>query len=310
MPPPLVGIGHSMGGNTIMNLALLHPALFTTLVLSEATLKRIPAGRFRSSLSAAYGATFRKDVWPSRAEATKAMSKNRFFSSLDPRVTDLFMQYGLRELPTPMYPDISSTSTTKPVTLTTTRHQEALGIARGAYPKPGQPLSSFVPQRSTHLELATGATHRREVAFYRPESYLTYEQLPNLQPTCLYIFASNAPEDPSVRDDITSHTGIGVCGNGGLKTGGTQNVLVDGAGHFVPFEKPKEVAELCAAWMGKALASWRRKDEEEERVWRSRSVADKTSVDEEYIFWMRDQFDRKTAPPAKTADATTPSSKL
>lgn len=300
MPAPIVGIGHSMGGNTIVNLALLHPRLMTTMVLSEATLKRIPAGRVRSSLSAAYGATFRKDIWPSREEAAASLRKNRLFQTFDPRAVELFIQHGLRELPTALYPHLpapssQTSSSSIPVTLKTTKHQEALGIARGAYPKPGTPLSSFRPSRKTHLELATGAAHRREVAFYRPESYLTYDQLPNVQPTVLYIFAENAPEDPSVREDITTHTGIGVCGNGGIAEGGVKKVIVSGAGHFVPMEKPREVAELAGDWLAKELKRWAEDEAEEERTWRSLDPAAQRSVDDDYKFWMKENFGKKIA---------------
>ena len=41
MPRPIVGIGHSMGGNNLVNLSLMHNRLFTSLILIDPVIDKI-----------------------------------------------------------------------------------------------------------------------------------------------------------------------------------------------------------------------------------------------------------------------------
>ncbi|KAL8864217.1 MAG: hypothetical protein Q9174_007431, partial [Haloplaca sp. 1 TL-2023] len=95
--------------------------------------------------------TFRRDKWSNKDEAAVAFKKNPLFRTWDPRVVDKYVEFGLRELPTALYPSPSPSSqdtkhttknmtegssegerdaTEKGVTLTTTKHQEAWSFTR------------------------------------------------------------------------------------------------------------------------------------------------------------------------------------
>ncbi|KAK8240541.1 Alpha/beta hydrolase family-domain-containing protein [Phyllosticta capitalensis] len=160
MVRPIVGIGHSMGGNHLVNLSLMHPRLFETLVLVDPVIQRHTAldGNFLPAAASAR----RRDIWPSRAAAAASYRKHPFYQTWDPRVLDRWIQYGLRDLPTAIYPSVeaaaarspktsspspapSSTSNDDagpPVTLTTTKHQEVLTFLRPNFDPHAVPAAS------------------------------------------------------------------------------------------------------------------------------------------------------------------------
>ncbi|KAK7045725.1 hypothetical protein VNI00_007558 [Paramarasmius palmivorus] len=67
-------------------------------------------------------AKVRKDVWSSRESARAWFATRAPWKIWDPKVLDLHLEYGLRELPTRTYPDKEG------VTLTLTRDQEYAGF--------------------------------------------------------------------------------------------------------------------------------------------------------------------------------------
>lgn len=100
MPRPLIGIGHSFGGNIIVNLSLIHPRLFTALVMIDPVITRnIKVGPLYgfATMRASAG---RRDLWPSRDEAEKGVRRNKFYSTWDPRAVDRLVEFGFRECPT------------------------------------------------------------------------------------------------------------------------------------------------------------------------------------------------------------------
>ncbi|KJZ78465.1 hypothetical protein HIM_01856 [Hirsutella minnesotensis 3608] len=98
MPRPLLAVGHSFGGNVLTNVALLHPRLFSGLVLLDPVISNfdgIPGSLFRgpAALSAR-----RRHVWPSRAHAAEAFSRSPFYRAWDPRALERWVRYGLRSV--------------------------------------------------------------------------------------------------------------------------------------------------------------------------------------------------------------------
>ncbi|KAI0654112.1 alpha/beta-hydrolase [Cubamyces menziesii] len=120
----LVGIGHSMGATAIILSHTYQPPLpYVSVVLVDPML--LPSwvdsspsnGGTRNILLE--GAEKRRDIWPSREEAWQQFTSRPAWKIWDERVLKLYVQHGLRELPTAEYPD-----RTEGVTLTYTKAQE------------------------------------------------------------------------------------------------------------------------------------------------------------------------------------------
>jgi pimeloyl-ACP methyl ester carboxylesterase len=132
MPHPIIGVGHSVGNCHAAQLALLHPRLLHALVLIDPVLQLdLKINKTMARLS-----MLRRDVWPTRAAAAASFRKSGFYRAWDPRVLERWIEFGLRELPTELYPDVKKERTVSsdagdgdgdgdvPVTLTTTVAQE------------------------------------------------------------------------------------------------------------------------------------------------------------------------------------------
>ncbi|KAF8257766.1 Alpha/beta hydrolase fold-1 [Lactarius quietus] len=114
----LVGVGHSMGASAIVLTRTIHPFVtWSTAIFVEPMIvhRKNFTGQNKFLLK---GALQRRDTWSSREEAQKVF-RERSLKSWDPRVVDIYIKYGLRELPTLTYPD-----KTQGVTLTCTKVQE------------------------------------------------------------------------------------------------------------------------------------------------------------------------------------------
>ena len=308
-----------MGGNNIVNLALMHPRLLSGIILIDPVVQKTPTQKgnyFPAVLS-----TSRRDIWPSREEAKAAFARNKFYQSWDPRVFDLWIEHGLRELPTAVYSSSDSATAKKvrsqnvpaippsktptppgapsptPVTLTSTKYQEVFTFLRGNYPSKDTPLEDYEPTRTTHPDLP-GAL--QEKPFYRPEAITTFQQLPHLRPPCLYIFASDQSglSEPRMVQERMEVTGTGVGGNGGVAAGAVKAVDIKEAGHFVPFEKPGEVAENIGGWLAPILEGWKREEEHERMTWGRVEAREKRVFSEDRMFWtrwIRERYEREEA---------------
>jgi len=106
--------------------SLLHPSLFTALILLDPVIE--DHRNVDNATGPARASARRQDIWPDYASAEKYFRSRTFYQRWDPRVLDLHLKYGLRPLPTATYPD------QKGVTLTTTKHQEVFTFLR-PYPK-------------------------------------------------------------------------------------------------------------------------------------------------------------------------------
>ncbi|MCJ1474796.1 hypothetical protein MMC13_003456 [Lambiella insularis] len=230
MPRPIFGIGHSMGC---------------------AQLYEIEHYRMRVGPNAAFLSSHRPDLWPSRAGAEASFRRNKFFKDWDPRTLEKFVQFGLRETPTAVYPDSEAGA----VTLTTTKHQEAWSYLR----------SNFTPQSNSHHEPVehllspdVAPTDAIKYVFNRPECALSLLGLPYLRPSVLWVYGEHSPINvPEIRKEKMPLTGSGIGGSGGLQTGKVEEVVFEEAGHMVPMEKVKECGELMARWLEKQVEEFR-----------------------------------------------------
>ncbi|KAH7380852.1 prolyl aminopeptidase-like protein [Cadophora sp. MPI-SDFR-AT-0126] len=272
MPLPIVGIGHSFGANTLCNLSLIHPRLFTTLVLLDPVVQREASSPGGPGPAAA--STFRRDLWPSRAEAEAAFRKQKFYQTWDPRALDIWCKYGIRETPTALYPNEKGS-----VTLTTTKHQECFTFLRPTWEAMNEDGTKVI---SRDLVPDMRDDSPSKFPFYRPEPYNTLVRLSELRPSVLYVFGSESDMSaPATRKYKIDITGSGTGGSGGAKEGRVEEVLLEGIGHLVAMEASQKCADSSAAWLGKEL---KRFEEEKKKYveWTKQGFAAKTTLSEEW----------------------------
>ncbi len=102
-----------------------------------------------------------------------------------------------------------------------------------------------------------------------------------------------------MRKDKLDLTGTGVGGNGGVEEGAVEYVLMEGAGHFVPFEKVQQTADHMGKWLGKEMERWRRGEEEDRRVLDSTPLRDRTVMSEQFVHYVRESLVPSKAKEAK-----------
>lgn len=158
MPRPLIGMGHSMGGCQLATLALFHPRLLTNLILIDPVINKFAKA---TDTGAARASTFRADLWKSKEDAERSFRKSKFYQTWDERVFQRWMEFGMRKVPTALYP-----GTGNEVTLSTTKHQEVFSFFRPNFQGMNDKGEEIV-NRETHpdLDLTTGVHY----PFYRPE---------------------------------------------------------------------------------------------------------------------------------------------
>jgi len=101
----LVGIGHSIGAVAlILSTTYLPSITYSSLILVDPTMfPKPPSGS--DPMYLANNAEQRRDIWPSRPEALHSLQSRSSFKKWDPRVLQIFVECGMRDLPTPIYPD-------------------------------------------------------------------------------------------------------------------------------------------------------------------------------------------------------------
>ena len=272
-------------------LSLIHPRLFHTLVLLDPVIQpqstqidgfsRERNQRVISKTTQL--STYRRDLWPSRQAAAEGFKRSPFYQAWDPRVLDLWVKYGLRDLPTPIHPlDNKAAIDPKnpPVTLRTTLHQEVFTFSRPNYnhiPGSGKPVN-----RVTHPDL--DADHPDTHPFYRPEPARIFAQLPHVRPSVLYIFAGKSDMClPKMRADKLANTGTGLGGSGGVAAGRVREVFLEDFGHLLAQEAVNECADAAVCWLGPELRRWRDEEESFRASWNKKSKIEKMTIDAEWL---------------------------
>ena len=240
--------------------------------------------------------TFRRDIWESRSAAIASSSTKGFYSSWDPRVFKLWNYYGLRDLPTAIFPSPvvatpkdssepqqSSAATDRPVTLTTPRHQEVFTYLRPNFNPLDPRTGELTVSRATHPDLDTNLPNELIYPFYRPEPTMTFRNLPHVRPGVLYIFGgASTVSRPEWIEDKLETTGIGVGGSGGAKEGRVKGVTLPGVGHLVPMEVPCLCAEEVADWLGKEVERWKKQEDKWKEEWEAKPRIERQTVSEEW----------------------------
>lgn len=257
----------------------MHPRLLSSVVLIDPPIMpAFSSEGFGPHLFAQMSA-FRHDLWPSRAEAAASFKKNRFYQSWDERVFDRWIEYGLRDLPTALYPEYKHRQGPKdnPVTLTTTKHQEVFSFIR---PKPNfEGGGNLAVNRQTHPDLEDASPF----PFYRPESEIMFHNLAHVRPAVLFIFGGKSPlSNPEARDLKMKLTGTGSGGNGGAAKGRVQQVLFEHVGHLIPLEAVDECAQSAADFLALEVQRWLKEEAEFKKAWESRGTKERTTLTKEW----------------------------
>jgi pimeloyl-ACP methyl ester carboxylesterase len=269
---PLAGIGHSFGGCALVNLAFMHPRLLSTLILLDPVIQdtETPAAAGLPTLQS----TFRRDIWPSRAEAEAAFRKQKFYQSWDPRVFDRWCQFGIRETPTALYPNEHGS-----VTLSTTKHQECFTFLRPSWPGMSADGLKIIDREKVPDIAITGPP---KFPFYRPEPTATFRRLGELRPSVLYIFGGDSGmSSPPFRQLKMNVTGAGLGGSGGAKEGRVKEVVLKGIGHLVAMEASVQCADAAAPWLAQELEKFGA-TRKEYLDWTKKTIAEKTTLSQEW----------------------------
>ncbi|KAK5111776.1 hypothetical protein LTR62_004696 [Meristemomyces frigidus] len=267
--PPIVGLGHSMGATSLLQLSLIHPRLLASLVLFDPILGSV-GEEFANMF---YRNSLRPDLWHSPGEAEEYF--RQLWKKWDPRVTELWMQYGLRDTPTVLYPQPGQ------VTLRTTKAQEGWLYGRPAFAMPPGSDTPSPPLRAKYPDM-NHSIHTLH-PFYRPEDAIIWADLPRIRPSVLYVAPSTRPGTSEKTLAVkVNRTGTGLGGSGGVSIGRVASTVVDDVGHNMPFEKPRDCAVIAAEWIGRELQSWRRDRRDAEQSRDDKSVG-MLALSEEWV---------------------------
>ncbi|KAL8806335.1 MAG: hypothetical protein Q9223_004023 [Gallowayella weberi] len=230
----------------------------------------------------AMASTFRTDAWANRAAAGDAFRKNPMFRSFDPKVLELYLQHGLRELPTTIYPDLprdSSGDGSKPVTLTTTKHQEVWTFARSNFTPQTSANDGHISNEERLLNPNADPGFDLPLLFNRSECLVTHRNLPHVRPFVYYVYGGKSPfSPPQARMKKESCTGTGIGGNGGAKAGNVKTYVVENGDHFLPFTNPNGLAETMAAFVAEGLRRFQKDETMLENLDRQKSERDRLVV--------------------------------
>lgn len=292
MPQPLVGIGHSYGGNNLVNLSLMHPRLFAGHVMLDPVIQGPPSNPGEGPAKAS---TFRRDLWPSREEAIAGFNKSSFYQSWDPRCLEAWNKHGIIENPTATYPNEKGS-----VTLTTTKHQEVFTFFRPLFPDPANGALGGVTH-SSHPDRDPTIDPKHN--FYSPVPYSTFKMLEHLRPRVMYVFGEISFMNTATgREEKMAITGSGVGGSGGRAAGRVQEVTLKNVGHLVAMEDPVGTGNAAADLLRTVTAEWK-KEARKYDEWKKLSKLSRQTVSEEWIRRMGGPPNRKNgngnADPAK-----------
>ncbi|KAH8598800.1 Alpha/beta hydrolase family-domain-containing protein [Bisporella sp. PMI_857] len=271
MPRPIIGIGHSLGANVLVNLSLIHPRLLNTLVLLDPVISQhasAPSGPNPTQLS-----TWRRDFWPSRAEAEASFLNSPFYQTWDKRVLQRWVRFGLRDTPTALF------EKEKGVTLTTPKAQECFTFLRPSWEAFSADGSEVIKQ-----ELIPDMAPDSQISypFYRPEPPNTYIRLGELRPSVLYVFGGISPmSSPEYIKAKMETTGAKTGGSGGAKKGRVKKRVLKGIGHLVAMEAAGQCAEAAAEWLQTETKRWE-KERKAYEEWTKQSFVEKATLSDEW----------------------------
>ncbi|KAJ5622178.1 hypothetical protein N7528_005410 [Penicillium herquei] len=276
MPKPIVGLGHSMGCSEILLLSSWHPSLFHSFAFIEPGIdpnygEKVLAKWVSQALQ-------QGDFWDTREEAEEALVKSQMAYSWNKKVLARLKHYGIYSV---------KTQTGLKWMLTTPKHQIASVVLRHIPKSVCVSSDDLANLTLAHRELVPDLDPKIALngSFYRSEFQHSWDLLPKMRPWVLYVNGTSSPHfgDPSTRDRRVQITGTGVGGNGGIKLGAVQQVIIEGAGHDMPFDNNTEqLSTHIVDWFMKESRRWNDGAGRRLRDWRAECSEEKGRVSQDY----------------------------
>ncbi|KAI0795586.1 Alpha/beta hydrolase fold-1 [Abortiporus biennis] len=129
----VIGIGHSMGAIALMLSRTYTPTLpLRSIILVEPMLIPRPGPDIPTDIKINFegGAIKRRDIWKNVQEASEFFKGRKSFQIWDERVLDIFIEHGLRPLPTLIYPDATGVTLKCPRTQEVACYRDQIGRTR------------------------------------------------------------------------------------------------------------------------------------------------------------------------------------
>ncbi|PYH73173.1 toxin biosynthesis protein [Aspergillus vadensis CBS 113365] len=287
MTRPIMGVGHSLGATQLIFLSLMHPRILQSLILIEPYI--IEKNTDADAPLLVHLTKHKRDVWPSRAAAEE--KARQYLRSWDSRVLERWFQWGYRELPTAIYPNDGALASEAPVTLTTTKFQEALIYAR-ANPHRHKELGIRTENTNGCLtepphdplffpDVMAGLPPGQQA--YRPEPIVAGKLLPHLRPSALFLSGASSPLFKSgLHTTMAERTGSSIGGSGGVLYDRVRHLWVKGAGHALPLEKVDVTANTLGEWIQKEMERWRTDEDRIAAGWEDLSPAERSRPTKEW----------------------------
>ncbi|KAK1220647.1 hypothetical protein PQX77_016600 [Marasmius sp. AFHP31] len=145
----LIGVGHSMGAASVtLSMNFFPKVKFEALVLVEIMAwnkKLLPGGWTVETNFLARGAANRRDIWASKEDAYQVFKSRPAWKVWDDRMLRVYVDKGLRPLPTREYPDKEG------VTLKCTRKQETVTFLSSDHSFVYRDFHTFAKRVPIHL---------------------------------------------------------------------------------------------------------------------------------------------------------------
>ncbi|KAJ5708203.1 hypothetical protein N7488_008004 [Penicillium malachiteum] len=214
------------------------------------------------------------DFWDTREEAEEALVKSQVAYSWNKKALARLKHYGTYSV---------KTQTGLKWMLTTPKHQIASVVLRHIPKSVCVSSDDLANLTLAHRELVPDLDPKIALngSFYRSEFQHSWDLLPKMRPWVLYVNGTSSPHfgDHSTRDRRAQITGTGVGGNGGVKLGAVQQVIIEGAGHDMPFDD--NIAQLSTHivdWFMKESRRWNDGAGRRLRDWRAECSEEKWKV--------------------------------
>lgn len=123
---------------------------------------------------------------------------------------------------------------------------------------------------------------------------ITWKLLDHIRPSVLYVLGGASPiQNDLVRAELLHRTGAGVGGSGGVKVSQAEEVVIEGFGHQLPLERPKETASAIAAWIGPVVRAWEKDETQVAHKWRHQSPSERLTLPAEWITMLESLFSQR-----------------